>query len=97
MGARKIHDLAVVVGQYQKDGQTKNRYQNIGVMMETEQGGRFLLMDRSFNPAGVPYDATRGNQIMVSLFDDSPRQGQQGGQRNPAQNNTAQDDDIPFN
>jgi hypothetical protein len=98
MSARKVHDLAVVVGQYQKDGQTKNRYQNIGVMMETDTGGRFILLDRSFNPAGVPYDAARGNQIMVSLFDDKPAGASSGAgqQRGPAADPAAADDDIPF-
>ena len=70
--ARKVHDLAVVVGTYMKDGQEKKRYQNIGVMMESDQGGRFLILEPWFNPAGVPHEAGKG--IMVSMFDDKPRE-----------------------
>lgn len=68
--ARKVHDLAVVVGTYFKDGQEKKRYQNIGVMMENDQGGRFLILEPWFNPAGVPHENGKG--IMVSMFDNKP-------------------------
>jgi hypothetical protein len=64
----KKYDLAVKVGEYQKDGQTKNKYQNIGAILEKEDGGRFMLLDRFFNPAGVPNPDDRSN-VIVSLFE----------------------------
>lgn len=101
----KKYDLAVVVGQYQtQSGETKNRYVNIGSVMEKDDGGRFILLDRHFNPAGVPNPDNRSN-IIVSLFE--PRDSNGGGQQRqaaPQQRQQAQrsappadmDDDIPF-
>ena len=99
MGTRKTHDLTVVVGSYVgRDSQEKKKYQNIGSVMETDTGNRFILLDRTFNPAGVPYDAARGNQILVSMFE--PRQdGQTGGGSSgagPGKPAARSDDDIPF-
>lgn len=105
MGARKIYDLAVVVGSYEKNGETKHRYQNIGAMMQEDDGGKFLLMERNFNPAGVPHDPSKGNSILVSMFE--PRaDGQSGGSpraeapanKPQAQSGAGDDftDDIPF-
>jgi hypothetical protein len=85
---KKTHDLAVKVGEYEKDGQTKNRYQNIGMILEKDDGGRFMLLNRSFNPAGVPFK--EGSEtIMVSMF--SVKSGEQNEDKTPPT-----DDDIPF-
>jgi len=65
---RKIKDLTVKVGTYQKDGQEKNRYLNIGSMMEDDNGGTFILMNRTFNPAGCPNPDNR-ESVLVSMFD----------------------------
>jgi hypothetical protein len=55
MATKKVYDLAVVVGKYTDNvGTQKNRYQNIGVMLEKDDGGRFMIMEPWFNPAGVP-------------------------------------------
>ena len=48
----KTHDLVVKTGEYQQNGETKSRYENIGSMMEGDNGP-FLIMKRTFNPAGV--------------------------------------------
>ncbi len=55
MGWTKVKYLAVVVGSYQKDGQTKNRYQNVGQVLRNDNGEEMMMLNRSFNPAGVPY------------------------------------------
>lgn len=100
MGARRVYDLAVVVGSYtDRTGQQKNRYQNIGVVMQKDDGGKFILMDRSFNPSGVPFDASKGNTILVSMFE--PRQDGQaqtgGGQSAGAPAKPSEGaDEIPF-
>lgn len=67
MATKKVYDLSVVVGKYQKDGQEKNRYQNIGVVLEKDDGGRFIILESWFNPAGVAHEAGKG--IMVSMFE----------------------------
>ena len=63
---KKLADLAVKIGTYEKDGETKNRYHNIGAVMEGEKD-QFLLIDRHFNPAGVPNPDNK-NSILVSVF-----------------------------
>jgi len=85
MATRKAYDLAVVVGHYTDNaGTEKSRYQNVGVVLEKDDGGRFILMDRSFNPAGIPFDGSKGNTILVSMFEpkgdgqqDTPRTGKE--------------------
>jgi hypothetical protein len=67
--SQKNYDLAVKVGEYQdrESGQTKGKYQNIGAIIQKDDGGRFMLLDRFFNPAGIPNPENRPN-IIVSLF-----------------------------
>lgn len=76
MGSRKIADLTVKVGEYQKDGQTKGRYVNIGVLMEKEDRSHFILLERTFNPAGAPNPENK-QSVIVSIFKTDGQQGQQ--------------------
>ena len=62
----KIADLCVKVGQYEKNGETKNRYLNVGAVMKGEKG-QFIFLNRTFNPAGVPNPDNRDN-VIVSIF-----------------------------
>ena len=65
--AHKVKDLAVKVGSYQKDGKEKGRYLNVGVILKTDDGGEFILLDRTFNPAGVPNPDGKGT-VLISMF-----------------------------
>lgn len=78
--SQKIYDLAVKVGEYQdrESGQTKGKYQNIGAIIQKDDGGRFMLLDRFFNPAGIPNPENRPN-IIVSLFNVQDRNSNGGG------------------
>ena len=67
MATKKAYDLAVKIGSYEKDGETKGRYQNIGVMLEKDDGGRFIILEPWFNLAGVAHEAGKG--VMVSMFE----------------------------
>lgn len=113
--ATVVKEMAVAVATYQdrNTGRDKNRYKNIGVLMESRNDdgsiNQFLLMDRTFNPAGVPVKPG-SDKILVSLFDpregDSRGSGQQQGQSNndgydqsdPARQAPSRDldDEIPF-
>lgn len=85
----KIYDLAVKTGEYtDRNGQTKGRWKNVGAVMENAEGGRFIMLDRTFSPAGVPNPENR-DTVLISLFDPKRQEA--------APSQAASDDtDIPF-
>ena len=98
MATTKKYDIAVKTGSYQdSQGEKKNRYQNIGSMMQGDNGP-YLLLDPLVNLAAVPREPGK-DRVICSLFE--PRQdGQQAAPRAaaPAQRQAParMDDDIPF-
>ena len=91
----KEYDLTVKIGTYQKDGETKNRYMNIGSVMKGEHGP-FIIMDRTFNPAGVSNPENR-ESLIVSMFKVKPKEDQGYQQASsPDLPQPFQDDQIPF-
>lgn len=84
---KKLYDLAVKTGTHEKDGETKNRYENVGSIMEKDDGGRFILLNRTFNPAGVPNPDNRSN-VILSMFKNEPKK-----ESTPP---PVSDDDVPF-
>lgn len=106
--ATKVKDLAVITGSYTKDGEQKNRYMNIGSMMKNDDGGFFLILDRTFNPAGLPNPENRSSCV-VSVFDlrqqQAPQQqtqhaqpaSPQAGPDYGVQGGMSPEDDVPFN
>jgi hypothetical protein len=96
----KKFDLVVKVGEYTDgQGQTKGRFKNVGVMMEGDKGP-YILLDRTFNPAGVGGNEGR-ESIIVSLYEPKQEGGQQA--HSTAKANAYQPasrdldgDDVPF-
>jgi hypothetical protein len=66
--AKKIKDALVKVGSYVKDGKDKARYENVGHVLQLDNGGEILCIKRTFSPAGVPNPDNR-DTVIVSLFD----------------------------
>ena len=105
---KKLYDLAVKTREYMdKEGNKKANWLNVGSVMQSDDGNKFLLVSRTFNPAGVPdLSGKGGDSVLVSMFppreygDNKPQQGQSNQQQQP--NNQGQggtdnvDDDIPF-
>ncbi len=60
----KKYDIVATVGTYQKNGETKSKFKNVGAVMEKD-GKQFILMDRIFNPAGLPGDK---ESVLLSLY-----------------------------
>jgi hypothetical protein len=91
----KKYDLAVKVGSYtDNQGNQKNRYKNVGVLMTGNDGGEYILLEKTFNPAGVASDR---ESIMISLF--APRDNNQSAHNEAKQDGYAPppiDDEIPF-
>lgn len=91
--AKKLYDIAVANGSYTDvEGNKKNRYATIGVVMQSDDGNAFAILERNANLAGFPYDATKGNSVVASLF--KPDGQAQAPQRN--QSPAEMKDDIPF-
>lgn len=68
MAARKVYDLAVSTRRYtDRDGKEKSAYENVGSVLEMDDGGKMILLKRSFNPAGVPFK-DGSDQIVISMF-----------------------------
>lgn len=99
MASKKIKDLAVKTGSYVSNGETKNRYINVGSMMKSDDGSVFLLLNTTFNPAGVPNPENRDN-VLISVFDlrdDAQKPTQQAApQRQAPTQQASNSDDIPF-
>ena len=104
MPAKKIRELVVKTGSYRdRDGNEKPRWKNVGSLMESEDGGKFILLDTTFNPAGVPNPDNRDN-VLISIFELKDQDGGQRQQSAPMRQAPQQqssganvaDDDIPF-
>lgn len=83
MAITKKYDIAVKTGSYTNaQGEEKGRYENVGAVMSGDNGP-FLIMKRTFNPAGVPNPDGR-DTVILSLFepreegDSKPAQGSRG-------------------
>ena len=70
----KIGNLKCKVGTYQKDGQEKGKYVDVGALMQGQDGGMFVLMSTTFNPAGDPNPENK-ESILVSVFMDDNQNG----------------------
>lgn len=90
-----MYDVVVKTGEYTNgQGEQKSRYENIGTMMQGDNGP-FLILKRTFNPAGVPNPDNK-DSVIVSLFEpqnqqqNNQGQQQQGGYQQQPQNNQQQ-------
>lgn len=63
----KTYDLRVKTGSYTAaDGTVKGRYKTVGSVMEGDLGP-FILLSRTFNPAGISVDEDR-DSIIISMM-----------------------------
>lgn len=92
-------DLVVKTGSYtDRDGNEKARFENIGRLMEGKDG-LYLLLKRTFNPAGVSVEPGR-DSIIVSVFEPREQGQRPAAQGGPGERTSAPspqpDDQIPF-
>lgn len=71
--ARKTHELKVKHGTYLKDGEEKNSYKTIGLVMANDDGGEFIMLDPTINLAafdcGTDKNGKKRTALMVSKFE----------------------------
>ena len=79
----KIGSLSVKTGTYMKDGVEKGRYENIGTMMQSDDGGFYVILKKTFNPAGVNQGDGK-DSIIASVYQDN-NQGQNNQQQGQQQ------------
>lgn len=99
-----VKRLAAKIGEYEKDGQTKGRYVEVGVILSNDNG-EYVLMDPTVNLAGVltlqnmlNHKAGRkiSDRVMVGVFsDDRGGSGGSGGSGGGG-GSAGPDDEIPF-
>ena len=98
MAITKKFDAAVAVREYKtRTGETKKQWANVGAVLEFDDGGMCLMLEKWFNPAGV---ASEGG-VRISFFEPKARDDQQPAPapRPAPQAQAAADDfdsDIPF-
>jgi hypothetical protein len=78
----KLYDLVVKTGEYTSNGETKGRYENVGSMMQGDSG-QFLILKRTFNPAGVSNPDNK-DSIIISCFEPKDQQQQNQGHQKQA-------------
>lgn len=103
MASKKIKDIAVKTGTYNVNGETKSRYENVGALFRSDDGSEYIMLKRTFNPAGVDVEPGR-DSVILGIFELRDQQTPQ--QKPPTrQGGTAQgpssvmqngDEDIPF-
>ena len=93
--ARKVKNLSVKTREYvDSQGNKKANWQNIGVVMENDQGKQFMLIDRWVNLAGLPDFSGKPNPsaVMVTMFDADENSSYKPTQKSAP----TSDNDMPF-
>ena len=94
--------LVAKIETYEKDGETKGKYLEIGVILSNDNG-EFALLNPTVDLSGVlmkqrilaqETGGKVGDSVMCAIFDNSNQGANQGRQPAPAQDNGF--DDIPF-
>lgn len=101
---KKLKDIVAKVGEYEdrSTGRTKARWKTVGALMEDREGNPFIILERTFNPAGLPNPDGR-ESCLLSCFEpnrDGPRTSDNGGSSGSSSGGSSADknldDDIPF-
>lgn len=72
--ATKLYDIVVKTGEYQVSGETKGRYENIGSVMQGDNG-QFAILKRTFNGGGLPNPDGK-DSFIASFFEPNNQQQQ---------------------
>lgn len=82
--------LSVKVGEYQKDGKTVGDYQEVGVLIDSDDGGQYVLLKPEISIAGLlakqnimalNKGENQRDMVMCGVYDNDNNQSQQGQQQ----------------
>ena len=73
---KKVADLTVKVGSYEKNGETKGRYENCGMVLKDDDGKKMIMINPRFNFAGVKLEEGR-DFVIVSSFEVKEKESKQ--------------------
>lgn len=71
--SQKKFDLMYIGGRYMKSGEEKVVWKTAGALFQGDNGKDFILLDRAFNPAGVPMQKLDDENVMISLVEPKTR------------------------
>lgn len=93
-----LANLAVKIGEYESNGQKKNRYLRIGRIMPGRDGGKFILLDAAFVSMQLFALANkdRRESIVVSIFEEKDGSTGDNAGGAGAQAPPMSEGDIPF-
>lgn len=67
--ATKKYDVACKTGSWtDKEGKTKNKYINVGTVFSNDDGRMFMVLNRTFNPAGIANPDNK-EAVILSFFE----------------------------
>lgn len=71
-----VYEVVANVGKYtNKNGEEKTIFRKVGLVNKNDKGNMYLLLDKTFNPAGLA-EAGREN-IILSLFPPKDKEDEQ--------------------
>lgn len=101
---KRLNDLCVKVGEYTNSkGEKKTQYENVGAELQADDGSTYFLINRWFNPAGVP-DLNGKGTSSIAVWKFPPRDKNNGAgapEQNtlrsaPSRGGDIPPEDIPF-
>lgn len=67
--ATKKFDVVAKIGSWtDKEGKNKNKYLSVGTVFENDDKKMFMVLNRTFNPAGVPNPENK-EAVILSFFE----------------------------
>lgn len=87
--------IKVKVGEYQKDGQTKGKYETIGKVLIDDNGKEMVLLNKIFNPAGIQDGR---DSVILNFWDveEKPQTPHNGAKANAYQPTFDDNSEVPF-
>lgn len=67
MSTHVKYNITTKIGTYEKNGETKGKYQTVGKVMEKDDGSRFIFIDPLFNFGAVNRDGK--DMVICSLME----------------------------